>query len=146
MLVLIADDESNVRYALRSLLEERQEYRVVTEALDAEKLLAQTQAVCPDLVLLDWELPGLAAGDMLVALRELCPNLWIIVLSGRPEERVAALAAGADAFVSKMDYPEQLLAVIDGCRGEHQAFPGDARAAETQRSGSETTQTRRQVT
>ena len=130
MRILVADDEPNVRYALRSLMDERPEYRIVAEAVDAEKLLAQTEAACPDLVLLDWELAGLAADDMRVTLRKLCPDLWIIVLSGRPEERVAALAAGADAFVSKMDYPEQLLAVIDDCRSRHQALPGDAGAAE----------------
>jgi CheY-like chemotaxis protein len=45
-------------------------------------------------------------------LRELCPGLPVIVLSGQPEVRRTALAAGADAFVSKADPPEQLLAAL----------------------------------
>ena len=114
MRVLVADDESNVRYALRALMEEWSEFEVVAEVVDAERLLAQAKTACPNLVLLDWELPGLAADGMLPALRELCPNLWVIVLSGRPEARRVALAAGADAFVSKVDPPERLLAVING--------------------------------
>jgi CheY-like chemotaxis protein len=36
----------------------------------------------------------------------------VIVLSGRPEVRQAALAAGAEAFVSKADAPQQLLAAL----------------------------------
>jgi hypothetical protein len=39
----------------------------------------------------------------------------VIVLSGRVLARKAALAAGADAFVSKGDPPERLLAAIDDC-------------------------------
>jgi DNA-binding NarL/FixJ family response regulator len=40
------------------------------------------------------------------------PNLLVVVLSGRPEVRREALAAGADAFVSKVDPPERLLAAL----------------------------------
>jgi DNA-binding NarL/FixJ family response regulator len=69
-------------------------------------------------VLLDWELPGLqAANSLLPALRALCPRLSVIALSGKPEARRAALAAGADGFVSKGDPPERLMAAVSGCAG-----------------------------
>ena len=112
MRILLADDEANARYGLRVLLEQQPEYGVVGEAADAVGLLAGTEAACPDLVLLDWGLPGLAADELLGALRRVYPNLHVIVLSGRPEEHQVVLAAGADAFVSKADPPEQLLAAI----------------------------------
>jgi DNA-binding NarL/FixJ family response regulator len=67
------------------------------------------------LVLLDWGLPGLPSKALLPALRALCPHLKVVVLSGRPEARQAALDAGADAFVSKIDPPERLLAALHGC-------------------------------
>ena len=54
MRILLADDESNVRYGLRVLPEERTEFEVVGEAADANVLLAQLQAACPDLLLLPW--------------------------------------------------------------------------------------------
>ena len=41
-----------------------------------------------------------------------------VALSGRPEERQVALDAGVDAFVSKADPPERLLATIDDCRAD----------------------------
>jgi DNA-binding NarL/FixJ family response regulator len=112
MRILLADHESNVRYGLRVLLEERSEFEVVAEVADAEELLAQIQATCPDLVLLSWGLPGLARADLLPALRSDCDNLYVIVLSGRPEARQAVLAAGANAFISKVEPPEKLLTAI----------------------------------
>ena len=112
MRVLLADSESNVRYGLRVLLEERSDIEVVGEAADAGDLLAQVKAACPDLALLSWGLPGLAGTDLLPALRGACDDLYVIVLSGRPEARQAVLDAGADAFVSKVEPPERLLAAI----------------------------------
>jgi DNA-binding NarL/FixJ family response regulator len=118
MRVLIADDQLKVRSALKLLLEQDPEVSVVGEAMEAEDLLAQVRGACADLVLLDWELPGLrAVNPLLSTLRVLCPRLSVIVLSGRPEARRAALAAGADAFVSKGDPPERLLAAVIGCMG-----------------------------
>jgi DNA-binding NarL/FixJ family response regulator len=112
MRVLLADHESNVRYGLRVLLEERADLQVVGEAADAEELLAQLGPACPDLVLLSWGLPGLAGADLLPALRRVCDHLYVIVLSGRPEACQDILDAGANAFVSKVESPDRLLAAI----------------------------------
>ena len=112
MRIFLADDQHKVRSALRLLLENETGVQVVGEAVDAEGLLAGTTATCPDLVLLDWELPGLTDGTLSV-LRRTHPGLCVIALSGRPEARRGALAAGADAFVSKANPPERLLAAIE---------------------------------
>jgi DNA-binding NarL/FixJ family response regulator len=118
--ILIADDQPQVRHALRLLLEQELAPETIEEAPGSEALLAQTAAGCPELLLLDWGLPGTAAEDLLVALRKACPALTVIVLSGQPEAEAEALRAGADAFVSKTDPPEQLLAAI---RAAEQAGP-----------------------
>lgn len=111
MRILLADDDTGVRSALRLLLEQ-EGFCVVDEAVDADDLLEQAKATCPDLVLLDWSLPRMAAGSLLSALRSACPDLRVVALSGRPEVRRAALAAGVEAFVSKTDPPERVLSVI----------------------------------
>jgi len=116
MRILLADGESNVRYGLRVLLEERSEFEVVGEAAGVEDLLAQIEAACPDLVLLGWELPGLAGADLLPILRSVCDEVYVIVLSGRPEARQAILDAGANAYVSKVESPERLLAAIGSAK------------------------------
>jgi DNA-binding NarL/FixJ family response regulator len=118
--IFIADDQIKVRSALRLLLEQEPGLRVVGEAAETEGLLAQVEAMQPDLILLDWELPNLSGGDssigsgshLLAALRARCPLLVVIALSGRLEAPQAAMAAGADAFVSKGDPPERLLATL----------------------------------
>lgn len=116
MRILIADDQPRVRFALRVLLERQPELKVAGEAGNVSDLLAQAKVTNPDLVLLGWELPGLAAVASLSALRQICPDVSVIALSGRPEARRVALSAGADAFVSKADPPEWLLAAIDKYR------------------------------
>lgn len=112
MRVVLADNQPKVRSALQLLLKHALDISAVTEAGETKALLEQIRTIHPDLVLLDWELPGLSAIGSLSALREGCPKLLVIVLSGRPEVGEQALAAGADAFVSKIDPPESLLAVL----------------------------------
>jgi DNA-binding NarL/FixJ family response regulator len=116
MRVLVADDEPAVRRALRVLLKDWPNLEIVAEAADIEGVLAQVATACPDLLLLDWRLPDGAPGAVLPILRRIAPALWVIVFSARAEARDAALAAGADAFVSKVDPPDRLLAAIAACR------------------------------
>jgi DNA-binding NarL/FixJ family response regulator len=115
MHILIADNRPKVRFALRVLLERQPKIESVQEAVHAEDLLSRLEKASPDLVLIGWELPGLASVGSLPALRRACPGASFIVLSGRPEARQAALSAGADAFVSKTDLPEKLLATVSEC-------------------------------
>jgi DNA-binding NarL/FixJ family response regulator len=115
MRVLLADDQAKVRSALRLLLEQQPDIEVLGEAVDTTGLLDWLKVTRPDLVLLDWELPDLTS-EVLPVLRERHPSLRVIALSGRPEARQAALAAGVNAFVSKADPPEWLLAAVTACR------------------------------
>lgn len=112
MRILLADDQTQVLTALQILLKHQSNMQVVGEASEAQTLLAQIEQTNPDLILLDWNLPDLAAIGSVTGLRRTRPNLLIVVLSGRPESRREALAAKANAFVSKIDQPERLLAVL----------------------------------
>jgi DNA-binding NarL/FixJ family response regulator len=125
MRVLVADRQSRVRFALCSLLEEQSGLVVVGEATDGKELLAQVEAVCPDLVLIDWDLPGMAGVDLLAALLRTCPGLQVIALSSRPEVEQEALAAGVRAFVSKAGPPEPLLAAIQSVKDLCERGAGD---------------------
>jgi DNA-binding NarL/FixJ family response regulator len=112
MRVLLADDQGKVRSALRLLLEHQAGVEILGEAVDTTGLLDWVKATCPDLILLDWELPGVPATALLPRLRDHCPGLQVVALSSRPEVCQAALDAGADAFVSKGEPPERLLAAV----------------------------------
>jgi DNA-binding NarL/FixJ family response regulator len=112
--VLVADEHGRVRWALRMALQEEAGLEVVGEVSEAPGLLAEAQALRPDLILLEWELSGESASHLLGALRALQLPCQIIVLSRDPDSKAAALTAGADAFVSKSDPPDELLQVLRG--------------------------------
>jgi two-component system response regulator DesR len=110
--ILLADDQHSVRSALRLLLQHEPGLQVVGEAANAAELSKKLAATSPDQILLDWSLRGLTT-SMVSEVRQEHPHCRIIVLSGRPEARSEALAAGADCFVSKTEPPELLLAAIN---------------------------------
>jgi DNA-binding NarL/FixJ family response regulator len=112
MRILLADEQAKVRSALRLLLEQEPGLAVVGDVANAEQLLALTHEKQPNLSIMDWKLPGREAAALMSTLRESCPGVTLLVLSGRPEKRQEALAAGADAFVSKGDSPERLLTTL----------------------------------
>jgi DNA-binding NarL/FixJ family response regulator len=118
MRVLVADDQIKVRSALKVLLGQHLNWEVVGETGEAELLFVQICDARPDVVLLDWELPGLTHDGEFSDFRARFPNTKIIALSGRPEARRAALELGVDAFVSKMDSPERLLDTLAALRTE----------------------------
>ena len=112
MRVLLADDQIEVRLALKILLEQESGLDIVDETGELGSLLIKTRESRPDLLLIDWELSGLRVSDIIPVLRSLHPGLRIIAMSGRPEASEAAIAAGVDAFVSKGENSERLLEAI----------------------------------
>ncbi len=109
--ILIIDDELAIRRFLRATLRGHG-YRVI-EAATAQEGLARTSEQRPDLIVLDLGLPDQDGLDVTRALRQwtLTP---IVVLSARDQEsdKVAALDAGADDYVTKPFLASELLARI----------------------------------
>jgi DNA-binding NarL/FixJ family response regulator len=114
--VLVADGDPNVRAALRLLLARQPDFRVVGESHTVDELMRDAAASQPAVILLDWELGDLHAGDHLADLRRVCPAAALIALSTHAEQRQRALAAGATAFVWKGEAPTQLLAALGTSR------------------------------
>lgn len=112
MRILLADDQAEVRLALKILLGQEAGLDIVEETGELSSLLVKAKESQPDLVLLDWELSNLRVSDIIPVLRYLHPELRIIALSSRPEASKAAIAAGVDAFVSKGENSEKLLEAI----------------------------------
>jgi two-component system, LytTR family, response regulator LytT len=104
--ILLADDNPAIRSALALLLETRLQVEIVGEADCMENLLAGVARSHPDIVILDWELPGAPKQERVTALRTLQPALMVVVTSSRPEIAQQALAAQADAYVCTCDQPE----------------------------------------
>jgi DNA-binding NarL/FixJ family response regulator len=108
---VLAEGQSTVRDALRDLVTQGLGMRVVGEARTLQMLQRQVQARRPDLAIVDWDLLTQSA-SVLADLRACSPGLRIVVIGLRPEMRRAALAAGADGFISKVDAPEVVVGVL----------------------------------
>lgn len=123
--ILLADDQESVRRALRLLLEQEASCTITGEVQDAAGLWAAVQRAAPDVILLDWELPGLEPNTLLPLQVNGENPIHIIAMSSRPEAQSAARAAGINACISKGKPAEELLATIykvigGGAPGERQ--------------------------
>ena len=109
MKVLVVDDEPQIRRALRTTLEAHG-YEVATVGTGEEGVLGVAE-MAPDLVLLDLGLPDVDGAEVIGRLRAFS-EVPIIVVSVREgqHEKVVALDAGADDFVTKPFGMEELLA------------------------------------
>jgi two-component system response regulator MprA len=107
--VLIADDDHKITDMLRRTLI-YEGYGVLTAA-DGKEALAQAQAHRPDLVVLDWMMPGLSGLEVARRLRA-AAGMPILMLTARDaiEDRVAGLDGGADDYLVKPFAPAELLA------------------------------------
>lgn len=129
--ILIIEDEAPIRdmvaFALR-----RAEMLPVCAADAGEAQLAIAEAV-PDLILLDWMLPGISGMDLARRLRreELTRDLPIIMLTARGEEsdRIRGLDTGADDYVVKPFDLDELLARIRAQIRRREQRTSDALAA-----------------
>jgi two-component system, OmpR family, KDP operon response regulator KdpE len=106
---LVIDDERQIRKLLRIVLEE-DHYRVL-ESESGKQGLSDIALRRPDLVLLDLGLPDIDGVAVLEKLRE-WSHVPVLILSVRdgPEDKIAALDAGADDYVTKPFDAGELLA------------------------------------
>ncbi len=133
MHTLIADDNSEVRGALLLLLRELSGRDIAEASSMAEALRICGEGerqTAPGLVLLDWELPpgGFSPVDpaaFVEALRSAAPDCRVIAMSARPEAEEESLRAGCDAFVSRTDPPDRLVALLAEVPAPDEPHPAD---------------------
>jgi DNA-binding NarL/FixJ family response regulator len=122
MRILLATEQPELRIALVLYLSEEPGMTVIGTASEAASLRALLMTARPELVLLDWALPGHPPASLVAEAKSLDPHSQVIVLGKDLDVKQAALAAGADAFVLKGDPPGLLLAAIRQARSERVAL------------------------
>ena len=110
--VLIADDNARARQGLRVLFATRPEIAIVGEATNGQEALRLVEECRPDVVLLDIHIPVLDGVQTMEIIKRQWPELVVVVLTIYAGEQAAALAAGADTFITKGSSPERLFAAL----------------------------------
>jgi two-component system KDP operon response regulator KdpE len=128
--VLVVEDQSQLLRALRINLRARQ-YEVLTAATGREAL-AVAAASPPDAVILDLGLPDVDGTEVITAFRG-WSRVPIIVLSGRtsPGDKIGALDAGADDYVTKPFEMAELLARLRAALRRDEGTTGQSTAVAT---------------
>jgi len=118
-IVLVVDDEEPVRQVASEILRYLG-YSVVTAPSGEEAVQGVKNGTKPDLVLLDIIMPGMNGHQTLRALREIEPDLPILISTGYSDRTAAAslIEEGADGFVSKPYHIETLAAQLQKIQGE----------------------------
>lgn len=112
--ILLVEDEPAIQELIAANLSRAG--HMVVRAVDAETALRLVRDALPDLVLLDWMLPGMSGIDLARRLRsdERTRTIPIIMLTARSDEadKVAGLEIGADDYITKPFSPRELVARI----------------------------------
>jgi DNA-binding NarL/FixJ family response regulator len=125
MKILLADDNPEVRTALRLILEHHTDHEIEAEAGNVVRLLSLCTQVCPDAILLDTELSGLKPSrdhcgllDLLQTLRHLCPRAYLAALCNGQISGKEGWVSQVDAVFCKSDPPDALLNWLaqSGCK------------------------------
>ena len=117
MKVLIVDDSRAFRLILTRVLRQSGYDAVVTEAATGEEGLAQLDGQQFDLILSDWNMPGIGGLGMLEKFREggrQEPFVLFVTTEWTEEQRSTAQAAGANGFFPKPFTPEGLRQLLSG--------------------------------
>jgi DNA-binding NarL/FixJ family response regulator len=112
--ILLAEDHRILREGLKRLIDEQPNMEVVGEAGDGVDAWQKTQELEPDIVLMDISMPRLNGAAATAKIRELCPQVKVIALTG---QRATAylnevLKAGVSGYVLKQAAVDELIDAI----------------------------------
>lgn len=112
--VFIVDDHEIIREGLKKILKEEPDLKVVGEAQSGDEVLKNIKDIECDIMLLDMNMPGRSGLELLSDLKEIKPNLRILVLSIHPEDKFAlrTLKAGAAGYLCKDTALDELVIAI----------------------------------
>jgi DNA-binding NarL/FixJ family response regulator len=111
--ILIADDHPVFRFGLRMLLESESDLEVVGEAGSGEDALAKTEALQPDVVLMDINLPGINGVEATQRILQARPRTGVLMVTMLDDNSLlAALRAGARGYLLKGAAADETLRAI----------------------------------
>ena len=121
--ILLADEQVVVRRGLRSLLEERADFKICAEAGNGRDAIELALRHQPDIAVLDVGLPVLNGIDATRQIRKLSPATEVLIFSTHAREDVIrdAVVAGARGYLLKSETDDQIVKAVESL-AQHHAF------------------------
>ena len=119
--VLVVDDHPVFRQGVRDVLDTESGFEVVGEAADGQDALQQSRDLCPDVIIMDINLPTMNGLQVTRQVKGEQADIKVIMLTGydHSEQVFHAIRAGASAYCPKDIMPDELVRIIrtamDGC-------------------------------
>src|SRR5215469_4244164 len=112
--VLIADDNAFIRTALYEIFEREPDFHVCAVVENGREAVEQACRLQPDLIVLDLAMPVMNGLDAARVLRQMLPNVPIIIYSSSANEisKQAAQSIGISGLISKSDRVSVLIATV----------------------------------
>jgi two-component system response regulator NreC len=112
--LLLAEDHTLVRKGLRALLADEADIEIVAEANDGREAVRLAEELQPDLVLMDFSMPGLNGLEATRLIKHRIPAVKVLVLTRHASEEYVfqILRAGASGYVVKSAAPGELVSAI----------------------------------
>ena len=124
--VLLADDHALFREGLAGIIASQPDMEVVGEASDGLEAVVKAEALRPDLVLMDVQMPALDGLGAARQVREKLPDAIIVMLTVRDDDEklFEALKSGAQGYLLKDIHSKEMLAMLRGAlKGEAALSP-----------------------
>lgn len=127
--IVLADDHAIVLEGLRALVDGEPDMEVVGATTDGREVLALVQRLSPEVVVLDYELGGLRATDIIGELRGMddAPRVLVLTAYHDGETIRSVLESGAEGLALKTASPQQTLSAIRQVVEGQLVFPQAAR-------------------
>jgi len=131
--VLLVDDNPIVRGLVRRTIEKRSKFTICGEAGDGMEAIEQAKALRPEVVVLDFSMPGMTGIEAAPLIRDVLHNACVILftLYGNDVLRNEARRVGIDAVVSKADLGDELMKATKRVFGERHRLSMTAPTAST---------------
>ena len=112
--ILIADDHQLLRQGIRNFLALEPDFDIIGEAVDGEDAVAKAQALLPDVLLLDINMPKLTGIEVAGKLKQLCPDVRVMALTIHDDENymMKMIQSGAAGYLLKDVEPSVMVQAI----------------------------------